>query len=98
MGRYFSDIIELRLPPKEEYQSLVLALIGAIAGDSSFNYVQIIQLKVAVSEAFQLAIKRVERTDNELSPLQITMRLKPRPNRLEVLIPWLGNSGGVTNK
>ena len=49
----------MRLPPKPEYLSVLRAAIGVIAGDISFNYDEIIQLRVAVSEAFQMTIRQV---------------------------------------
>ena len=92
-----SDVIELRLPPRGEYQSVLRALIGVIAGDLSFNYDEIIQLRVAVSEAFQWTIRRVERTGREFSPTEITVRFETEPDKVRVSIPaWTGVPTDVT--
>ena len=86
-----SDVIELRLPPRVAYQSVLRALIGVIAGDLSFNYDEIIQLRVAVSEAFQWTIRRAERTGREFSPTEITVRFETEPDKVWVSIPaWTG--------
>ena len=49
-----TDVIELRLPPRSEYLTLVRAAVGVISGGMPFNYDEIIQLRVAISEAVQM--------------------------------------------
>ena len=46
-----NDVFELRLPPKSQYVSILRATVGVIAGNMSFNYDEIIQIRTAVSEA-----------------------------------------------
>ena len=78
------DVIELRLPPNAQYLPVFRATIGVIAGAMSFNYDQIVQLRVAVSEAFDLAIKYVTRV-SEVNALAV--RFTVEPDKLEILIP-----------
>lgn len=82
-----SDVIELRVPPKLVHQSVARAAIGVIAGGLSFNYDEIIQLRVAVSEAFEIMLRRVEQTSPEASPLEVTIRFSTDADSIEVLIP-----------
>ena len=82
-----SDVIELRVPPKLEHQSVARAAIGVIAGDLSFNYDEIIQLRVAVSEAFEIMLRRVQRTSPESSPKEVIIRFITDPDSVEVTIP-----------
>ncbi len=56
-GLILSDVIEIKLPPSSEYLAVVRATIGVIAGNMSFNYDEVIQLRVAASEVFSLAME-----------------------------------------
>ncbi len=53
------DVIELRLPPKAAYRTALRAILGAIAATMSFNYDEIMQLRIAVSEAFDMAVRHM---------------------------------------
>ncbi len=82
-----ADIIELRLPPTSDYLSVLRATIGVIAGGMSFNYDEIIQLRVAVSEAFNLAIRRVVPEEQTGTAPNLIVRFTVESERLEILIP-----------
>ena len=98
-GDRLRDIIELKVPPKLEHQSVVRAVIGVIAGGLSFNYDEIIQLRVAVSEAFEVMLRRVQRTGPEDSPSEVTIRFNTDPDSVEVLIPaWPSVPGYVATE
>ena len=56
-GLILADVIEIKLPPSSEYLAVVRATIGVIAGNMSFNYDEVIQLRVAASEVFSLAME-----------------------------------------
>ncbi len=81
-----TDSIEMGLPPKPEYQSVLRATIGVIAGDMSFNYDEIIQLRVAVSEAFQMAIRQVPQEPRVSTGVRLVVRLTAEPDNLEIVI------------
>ncbi len=94
-----SDVIELRVPPKLVHQSVARAAIGVIAGGLSFNYDEIIQLRVAVSEAFEIMFRRVQQTSPEASPLEVTIRFSTDEYSIEVLIPpWPSIPGYVATE
>ena len=94
-----SDVIELRVPPKLVHQSVARAAIGVIAGGLSFNYDEIIQLRVAVSEAFEIMLRRVEQTNPEAAPLEVTIRFSTDTGSIEVLIPaWPSIPGYVATE
>ena len=98
-GASLSDVIELRIPPKLEYMSVARAAIGVIAGGLAFNYDEIIQLRVAVSEAFEIMLRRVQRTDLESSPTEVIIRFKTEKDSVEVLIPaWPSIPGYVATE
>ena len=86
-GGSLADIIELRLPPTSDYLSVLRATLGVIAGGMSFNYDEIIQLRVAISEAFSLAIRRVVPEEQTGTAPNLTVRFTVEPERLEILIP-----------
>ena len=81
------DVIELRLPLKQEYQPVLRATVGVIAGGMLFSYDEIIQLRVAVSEAFDLAIKYITLGERVSEVTELTLRFLIKPDRIDILIP-----------
>ncbi len=81
-----TDAIEIRLPPKPQYLSVLRATIGVIAGDMSFNYDEIIQLRVAVSEAFQMTIRQIPQESPGSIVVGLVVRLTVEPDNLEIVI------------
>jgi serine/threonine-protein kinase RsbW len=82
------DVIALRLPPKPQYLPVVRAAMGVIAGDMSFNYDEIVQLRVAVSEAFELAVRAAGEIITPVVITEVEVRFIIAPDRLEVNIPY----------
>jgi len=82
-----ADVIEVRLPPAPAYLPLLRATVGVLAGIMSFNYDEIIQLRVAISEAFNLAIRWAAHESSTTSPDEILMRFVVAPDRIEILVP-----------
>ena len=87
-GEEFPDVIVLRLPPKLQYLPVVRAAMGVIAGDMSFNYDEIVQLRVAVSEAFELAVKAAGEVITPVVITEVEVRFIIAVDRLEVNIPY----------
>ena len=81
-----TDLIELRLPPRSEYLTLVRAAIGVISGGMSFNYDEIIQLRVAVSEAVQMATQLATQEEIEATGAQLVVLFTVNPDRLAILL------------
>ena len=92
-----NDVIELRLPPKLEYLPVLRAIIGVVAGGISFNYDEIVQLRIAVSEAFELAIKYVSSDARTLGVNELAVRFVVGSNRIEISIPAPGEYPGYLN-
>ena len=89
-----SYTIELRVPPQLEHQLVARAVIGVIAGGLSFNYDEIIQLRVAVSEAFEVMLRRIQRASPDSSPSEVAIRFNVDTDSVEVLIPaWPAITG-----
>lgn len=80
------DVIELRLPLKPEYLSVPRATTGVVARSISFNYDEIIQLRVAVSEIFDLAIKYVTPEGGGSEVNELDVRFSVHPDKIEILI------------
>ena len=98
-GGRLGDVIELRVPPKLEHLPVARAAIGVIAGGLSFNYDEIIQLRVAVSEAFEIMLRRVQRTSLESLPLEVIVRFYTDTDNVEVIIPaWPSIPGYVATE
>ncbi len=75
------DIIELRLPLKLEYLSVIRATVGVIAGTLDFTYDEVMQFRVALSEIFELATHLAEH-ESEDDPGDILFRFEPQPDGL----------------
>ena len=86
------DTIEVRIPPKAEYQSVVRAVVGVLAGGMSFTYNEIIQLRVAVIEAYQLAIRLVDAEGDLGGGLQLTVQFNLGGDLLEIIMPNPGSA------
>ena len=82
-----NDVLESRLPPKLQYLPVLRAATGVIAGAMSFNYDQIIQLRVAVSEAFDLAIKLVGGGQHQSDVKELAVRFVIQTDKIEILFP-----------
>ena len=74
------DVVELRLPTRPEYASVLRGAAGIIAGEMSFDYDEVLHFRVAVSEAFLMAVGRV-------GPGELTARFTVGAVGLEMLIP-----------
>ena len=85
-GSLASDIIELRLPLKREYLPLLRATMGVVAGSLSFRYDEIMQLRVAVAEVFDLAMDHVTRRGRSVEENGLEVRFAMEPDRIEILI------------
>ena len=86
MSEVRRDSIRLRLPLKSEYLPVLRMATGVIAGVMTFNYDEIVQLRVAVSEVFSIAIKNIP---GEIEPEQtdeVEFRFTVSPDNLEVWV------------
>jgi anti-sigma regulatory factor (Ser/Thr protein kinase) len=57
-----------------------------IAGNMSFTYDEIMQLRVAVSELFDMGVKHVSRQGQVSGPNELNVRFAPRPGELDIEI------------
>ncbi len=79
------DVIELRLPLKLEYLGVVRGLVGVIAGALDFNYDEVMHLRVALSEVFEMAT-HLEEHEAEANPRDVIVSFQPRTDGLEVRV------------
>ena len=88
-----ADVIEVRLPLTPNYLPIVRATVGVLSGIMSFNYDEIIQLRVAVTEAFNLATRLANKGVN--GPDEVTVRFIVGAEKIEILVT---NRLGFTGK
>ncbi len=81
-----ADAIEIRLPPDPDYLPVLRATVGVLAGIALFNYDEIIQIRVAVSEAFGLATCWTKQEGAPTNSDEVLMRFIVAANRLEILV------------
>ena len=80
------DSIRLRLPLKSEYLPVLRMASGVIAGVMSFRYDEIVQLRVAVSEAFSIAVKNTSGEMGSEQTDEVEFRFTVSPESLEVQV------------
>ena len=81
-----ADVIEVRLPSAANYLPVLRATVGVLAGIMLFNYDQIIQLRVAVSEAFDLATRSAKQEGSPTNPDEVSMRFVVAGDKIEILV------------
>ena len=81
-----NDTIELRLPLKPEYLPILRITMGVVAGVVGFNYDEIMQLRVVVSEVSELATKYVTPRSGLSEMNELAIRFLVHPDRIEIII------------
>ena len=81
-----ADVIEVRLPSAPDYLPLLRATVGVLAGIKSFNYDEIIQLRVAITEAFDLATRKAKQEGAPAISDEVSIRFVVAANRIEILV------------
>ncbi len=87
-----TDVLELKLPLKPQYLQMARAAAGVIAGGMSFNYNEVVQVRIAVAEAFELTRLRTLSVNPEAEAAEVLIRFTVAPNKLEILMPSLMSS------
>ena len=77
--------MELRLRLRLEYLGVVRGLVGVIAGTLDFNYDEVMHLRVALSEVFEMAT-HIEEHEAEATPRDVVISFQPRTDGLEVRV------------
>ena len=85
-GSWPNDTIELRLPLESGYLLILRVTTGVVAGVVSFNYDEIMQLRVAVSEVFDLAMKYVTPGSRISGVNELAVRFSVHPDKIEIVI------------
>lgn len=80
------EVVELRMPLKAGYVAVLRATTGVIAGEMSFNYDEVMQLRVAVSEVFDIAIGIVAQRNGASEDGELVARFVAGSDQLEILI------------
>ena len=80
------DVIELRIPLKSEFLPVLRATVGVTAAVMSFNYDEIMQFRVAVSEVFDLVMKYVTPGEQASEVNELAVRFVVEPEKIEILI------------
>lgn len=97
-GSCNNDIIELRLPVKSEYLPILRATTGVVAGAIPFNYDEIMQLRVAVTEVFDLAIKHVKAESVVSQVNELAVHFWIHDDEIEILIASPGDYTSYINR
>ena len=82
------NVIELRLPLEAEHVAVLRAATGAIAGTISFNYDEIMQLRVAVVEVFEIAIRQVARQEHRSQIGEFAALFELERERMQILATY----------
>jgi len=91
-----ADVIEVRLPPTPDYLPVLRATVGVLAGIMSFNYDEILQLRIAVAEAFNLTTRWAKKESEATNLDEVSMRFVVVADKIEILVTnRLGYIGAV---
>ncbi|WP_407271787.1 anti-sigma B factor RsbW [Radiobacillus sp. PE A8.2] len=83
------DFVELKVPAKPEYVGVVRLSVSGIANRMGFDYDDIEDLKVAISEAMTNAVTHAYKADEDG---EVTIGFGVYPDRLEVMVADRGGS------
>ncbi|HEY4601017.1 MAG TPA: anti-sigma B factor RsbW [Cerasibacillus sp.] len=83
------DFVEMRIPAKAEYVSVVRLSVSGIASRMGFNYDEIEDLKIAISEAITNTVKHAY-GENETGEVNIGFGIYS--NKLEIMVSDHGES------
>ena len=81
-----ADAIEVRLPLSSNYLPVLRATVGVLAGIMLFNYDEIIQIRAAVSEAFNLAARWVKQERVVNNTDEVWIRFLLVENGIEIFV------------
>jgi len=81
-----TDTIELKLPTKLEYVSVLRAAMGVIFGGRSYDYDEITRFSQAAAEAFKLSSRRVDLGRDSSPRFELTVRFLVQADKIEMLI------------
>ena len=87
--------VELKLPPRAQYLPVLRATLGVVAGSMSFDYDEIMQLRVAVSEAFELAIEHLQGQHDPPENASLSVTFIAHPDWLEITVMDPGVPAGA---
>ena len=93
-----SDELSLRLPLRSEYLTVLRATAGVIAGEVGFNYDEIIQVRVAVSEIFGHATGQPPKTERVGETGQFSARFLPQSMGLEMRFSYPTDESGTLSE
>ncbi len=89
------DVIDLRLPPKAAYRTALRAILGAIAATVAFNYDEIMQLRIAVSEAFDMAVRHMAQRPQAPEGAGVDIRFVITADTIEFTVSAPFDSGEI---
>ena len=79
-----ANVVELRLFLRPEHRVILRGTTALIAGNASFAYDQVMQLRVASSEIFDIALRHAIRGQSPVEDLPITFRFAIGLDQLEI--------------
>ena len=85
------NVVELRVPLDLAYLPVLRGTAGVIAGTRSFTYDEVMQLRVGVSEVFDVALRHVARLDRFAKGNEIAFHFIAEPDGLQVIATYAGD-------
>ena len=85
--------LEVRLPRALDYAPVLRAIVGVLAGNASFNYDEIVHLRVVMSEVLALATRPSQGEDRVDTGL-LTVRFRLDSDQLEIEVAGLDDRTG----
>lgn len=87
-----TERLELRLPLKSQYDTVLRAATGVIAGMASFPFDEVMQVRVAVSEVFAMMMQQLPLGDDlpqkesNSGESSVVVKVAIQPDGIEILM------------
>ena len=78
------NVVELRLFLRPEHRVILRGTTALIAGNASFTYDQVMQLRAAASAVFDTALRHASRGQSPAHDLAVTFRFAIGPDQWEI--------------
>ncbi len=80
------NFVELWLPLNQTYLPVLRSVAGVISGVAGFGYDDVVNLRTAVAETFDLVIRRSAHGSNGAAEATLTVRWFVRADRIETIL------------
>ena len=79
------NVVSLRVPLNPEYVPILRATTGIVAGTLAFSYDEIMEVRTAISEVFDLALSHALQEEPATGRHELAIRFTLEPGKVEIV-------------